>query len=93
MRKLFVIASLVVVFLGTGRTASAIEPRISEEALDAKVVLLPAFKANLDKTKVNLYLGNPLWSTWNLAHGGNWTAQFDTLTNHPRRVFGGADDW
>ena len=93
MRKLFVIASVVVVFLGTGRTASAIEPRISEEALDAKVVLLPALKANLDKTKVNLYLGNPLWSTWNLAHGGNWTAQFDTLTNHPRRVFGGAIPW
>ncbi len=93
MRKLFVIASLVVICLGTGRTASAIEPRISEETLDAKVVLLPALKANIDKTKVNLYLTNPLWSTWNLAHGGNWTAQFDTLTNHPRRVFGGAIPW
>ncbi|HEU4887925.1 MAG TPA: PepSY domain-containing protein, partial [Thermoanaerobaculia bacterium] len=93
MRKLFVIATLVVVFLGVGRTASAIEPRISEQALDAKVVLLPQLKANLDKTKINLYLANPLWSTWNLGHGGNWTAQFDTLTNHPRRVFGGAIPW
>lgn len=93
MRKLFVIASLVVAFLGTGRTASAIEPRISEEALDAKVVLLPALKSNLDTAKINLYLANPIWSTWNLGHGGNWKAQFDTLTNHPRRVFGGAIPW
>ena len=93
MRKLFVIASLIVAFLGTGRTASAIEPRISEEALDAKVVLLPALKSNLDNTKINLYLANPIWSTWNLGHGGNWKAQFDTLTNHPRRVFGGAIPW
>jgi hypothetical protein len=92
MRKLFVIASLVVL-LGTGRTASAIGPRINEETLDTKVVLLPALKANLDKTKINLYLANPVWSTWNLGHGGNWTAQFDTLTNHPRRVFGGAIPW
>jgi hypothetical protein len=90
MRKLFVIAFLVVAFLGASRPASAIEPRISEQALDAKVVVLPALKANLDNTKINLYLADPLWSTWNLGHGGNWTAQFDTLTNHPRRVFGGA---
>jgi hypothetical protein len=100
MRKLFVIASLVVVSLGAGRTASALVPRIGEavprigeSALDAKVVVLPALKSNFDNTKINLYLGNPLWSTWNLGHGGNWTAQFDTLTNHPRRVFGGAIPW
>jgi hypothetical protein len=93
MRKLFVIASLVVVSLGVGRTASAIEPRISEQALDAKTVVLPALKSNLDNARINLYLANPLWSTWNLGHGGNWTAQFDTLTNHPRRVYGGAIPW
>lgn len=93
MRKLYLIASLVVVFLGFGRTASAIEPRIREQALDAKVVVLPALKSTLDNTKINLYLANPLWSTWNLGHGGNWTAQFDTLTNHPRRVYGGAIPW
>jgi hypothetical protein len=97
MRKLFVIASLVVVFLGFGRTASAIEPRIvqvtEEQALDARTVVLPALKSNLDNAKINLYLANPLWSTWNLGHGGNWTAQFDTLTNHPRRVYGGAIPW
>jgi fibronectin type 3 domain-containing protein len=93
MRKLFVIAFLVVSILGAARTASAIEPRISEETLDAKVVLLPQLKSTLDKAKINLYLANPLWSTWNLGHGGNWTAQFDTLTNHPRRVFGGAIPW
>jgi hypothetical protein len=93
MRKLFGIAFMVVVVLGAGRTASAIEPRISEQALDAKVVVLPQLKSNLDKVKINLYLANPLWSTWNLAHGGNWTAQFDTLTNHPRRVYGGAIPW
>lgn len=93
MRKLFVIASAIVVFLGVGQTASAIEPRISEQALDAKVVVLPALKSNLDNAKINLYLANPLWSTWNLGHGGNWVAQFDTLTNHPRRVYGGALPW
>ena len=93
MRKLSVIASAIVVFLGVGRPASAIEPRISEQALDAKVVVLPALKSNLDNAKLNLYLANPLWSTWNLGHGGNWTAQFDTLTNHPRRVYGGAIPW
>lgn len=93
MRKLFGIAFMVVVVLGAGRSASAIEPRIGEQALDAKVVVLPALKSNLDNLKINLYLTNPLWSTWNLAHGGNWTAQFDTLTNHPRRVYGGAIPW
>jgi hypothetical protein len=93
MRKLFVITSLVVVFLGVGRPASAIEPRTTAQTLDAKVVVLPALKSTLDNTKINLYLANPLWSTWNLGHGGNWTAQFDTLTNHPRRVYGGAIPW
>lgn len=93
MRKLFVIASLALASLVADRSAFAIEPRISEQALDNKVVLLPALKANLDKTKASLYLANPLWSTWNLGHGGNWTAQFDTLTNHPRRVYGGAIPW
>jgi hypothetical protein len=93
MRKLFVTAFLVVVSLGAGRTASAIEPRVAEQALDTKVVVLPQLKSTLDNAKINLYLANPLWSTWNLAHGGNWTAQYDTLTNQPRRVYGGAIAW
>jgi hypothetical protein len=87
------VAALVIGLLSASRTASAIEPRLHEETLDHKVVLLPALKSNLDNTKINLYLANPLWSTWNLGHGGNWTAQFDTLTNHPRRVYGGAIPW
>lgn len=71
----------------------AIEPRIRETNLDAKSVTLPALKPLLDNAKINLYLASPTWSTWNLANGGNWTAQFDTLTNRPRRVFGGAIPW
>ncbi|HET7435882.1 MAG TPA: PepSY domain-containing protein [Thermoanaerobaculia bacterium] len=71
-------------------TAFAFDARRAEQALDAKALALPPLKANFDATKAQLYLANPVWSAWNLAHGGNWTAQFDTLTNHPRRVYGGA---
>lgn len=92
MRKLFAAAVLAVLFAGSER-AFAIAPRVNEQALDAKVVVLPALKTKLDVAKVNLYLSNPVWSTWNLGHGGNWTAQFDTLTNRPRRVYGGAIPW
>jgi hypothetical protein len=88
MRKLFVIALLLVC-----SSLFAIEPRIRETNLDAKAVTLPALKPLLDNTKINLYLASPTWSSFNLAHGGNWTAQFDTLTNRPRRVFGGAIPW
>jgi hypothetical protein len=90
MRKLSLIMFVVVL---VGSTSYAIEPRLKETALDAKVVTLPPLKANVDVTKINLYLANPLWSAWNAGHGGNWTAQFDTLTNHPRRVFGGSIPW
>ncbi len=92
MRKLSRIVSLLVLSL-VGSTAFAIGPRLSEAALDGKVVTLPPLKANVDVPKINLYLASPLWSVWNNAHGGNWTAQFDTLTNHPRRVYGGAIPW
>ncbi|HYH09161.1 MAG TPA: CARDB domain-containing protein [Thermoanaerobaculia bacterium] len=88
MRKWFVIALLLVC-----SSLFAIEPRIREASLDAKAVALPPLKPLLDNAKINLYLASPTWSAWNLAHGGNWTAQFDTLTNRPRRVFGGAIPW
>lgn len=91
MRKLSFLVSLVLFLVSS--TAFAIGPRLNETALDGKVVTLPPLKANVDITRINLYLASPLWSTWNLGHGGNWTAQFDTLTNHPRRVYGGAIPW
>jgi hypothetical protein len=90
MRKQFLILFVVIL---VGSTASAIEPRLHETSLDAKVVTLPPLKANVDAAKINLYLANPLWGAWNAGHGGNWTAQFDTLTNHPRRVYGGSIPW
>lgn len=88
MRKFFLVALLLVC-----SSLFAIEPRITEAALDAKVVTLPQLKPNLDTAKINLYLASPTWTAWNLAHGGAWTAQFDTLTNRPRRVYGGAIPW
>jgi hypothetical protein len=92
MRKLSFLASLMALSLVCS-TAFAIEPRLNETILDGKVVTLPPLKANVDITKINLYLAGPVWSAWNHGHGGNWTAQFDTLTNHPRRVYGGAIPW
>jgi hypothetical protein len=90
-RSLFPLLGIAVLLLSS--TAFAIEPRLHDEALDAKALALPALLPNVDASRVKLYLANPLWATWNLAHGGNWTAQFDTLTDHPRRVFGGAIPW
>lgn len=88
MRKLSLVALLLVC-----SSLFAIEPRVVETALDGKSVTLPQLKPNIDAAKINLYLASPAWSSWNLAHGGNWKAQFDTLTSRPRRVYGGAIPW
>lgn len=93
MRKQFPIVSLIVFLVLVCSSAFAIEPRLSDSALASKSVMLPQLKPNLDTAKLNLYLASPTWSAWNLGHGGNWTAQYDTLTNHPRRVWGGAIPW
>jgi len=64
-----------------------------EERLAAKSLGFPRLNPNYNQTQVDLYLSQPTWQSWNLSHGGNWTAQFDTLTDKPRRVFGGAIPW
>ncbi|HVR38588.1 MAG TPA: hypothetical protein VMU84_05795, partial [Thermoanaerobaculia bacterium] len=76
MRKLFIIASLVLV----SAHAFAFDARTTEDVLNAKALSLAPIAPNFDATRVTQYLQDPLWRTWNLAHGGNWTAQFDTLT-------------
>jgi hypothetical protein len=64
-----------------------------DEALAAKTLALPRLTPNYDQVQVDLYLTQGVWQAWNQAHGGNWTAQYDTLTGHPRRVYGGAIPW
>jgi len=64
-----------------------------EERLAAKSLGFPHLTPNYDQSQVDLYLSQPTWQSWNLSHGGSWTAQFDTLTGKPRRVFGGAIPW
>jgi len=70
----------------------AIDVRQSQ-ALDGKTLALPPLAPNYDAAKAQLYLVNPLWVAFNQSHGGNWFAQYDTLTGHPRRVLGGAIPW
>jgi hypothetical protein len=89
MRKLFFVVSLLLM----SATAFAIDVRRKEVALDARALTLPALAPDFDAARVKLYLANPIWSGWNLAHGGKWTAQYDSLTGHPRRAFGGAIPW
>ena len=74
-------------------TALGFDVRKTETALDSKTLALPQLAANYDAARVSLYLDDPLWKSWNQANGGNWTAQYDTLTGRPRRVFGGAVRW
>ena len=71
----------------------AIDARQAEASLAGKVVTLPQLSPKFDATQVKLYLTTPTWTLWNQAHGGKWTAQYDLLTGHPRRVFGGAIPW
>ncbi|MBW3566208.1 MAG: hypothetical protein KY459_15985 [Acidobacteria bacterium] len=71
----------------------AVDVREKELALDSKTLVLPALTPNYDQALVDLYLEDPSWKAWNDAHGGNWVAQHDTLTGHPRRVSGGALSW
>ena len=47
---------------------------------------LPQLTPNYDRARIDLYLTQGAWQTWNQSHGGNWTAQYDTLTGHPRRA-------
>lgn len=83
----------LVVVLTLAIPAVAFDGRSSALSLDAKAVVFPQLQANYDSAKVAEYLQSPAWQAWNSAHGGNWTAQYDTLTGKPRRVYGGALPW
>jgi len=83
---------LAILLLLVATNLYAIDVR-QPQALDAKTLTLPALSPNYDAAKAQLYLANPLWVAFNQSHGGNWSAQFDTLTGHPRRVLGGAIPW
>lgn len=84
---------VVLVLLTLAVASPAFEGRDKKLSLDAKALSFPRLEPNYDQTRVNLYLQDPAWTSWNAAHGGNWTAQFDTLTGKPRRVYGGAIPW
>jgi hypothetical protein len=84
---------LIFIFLLLATPLFAIDVRLTEASLDAKSVALPPVAANYDANRVQLYLADPSWSAWNQSHGGNWFAQYDTLTGHPRRVLGGSIPW
>lgn len=71
----------------------AIPGRSPALPLDGKARLLPAVQPDFDSARVAAYLAAPAWQGWNSAHGGNWTAQYDTLSDKPRRVYGGAIAW
>ncbi|HEX7150886.1 MAG TPA: hypothetical protein VF618_05315 [Thermoanaerobaculia bacterium] len=84
---------LIVALVLVASQLLAFDVRRKEELLDAKVKTLPPLKVNFDATKAQLYLLDPVWRAWNQSHGGNWTAQLDSLTGKPRRVLGGAIPW
>lgn len=71
----------------------ALEERAKPLSLDGKYKLFPSLQPYYDSEKVAAYLASPTWQAWNSAHGGNWTAQYDTLSGKPRRVYGGAIAW
>jgi hypothetical protein len=73
--------------------AFAIDVRQVEDALQAKTVTLPALAPDYDRARIDAYLASPAWTSWNDAHGRRWVAQYDSLTGHPRRVYGGALPW
>ena len=88
MRRIATIFALLLAAI----SAFAIDVR-QQQALDGKSLTLPPLAPNYDATRVQLYLANPLWVAFNQSHGGNWSAQYDTLTGHPRRVLGGSIPW
>src|ERR1051326_5408411 len=88
MRKLSLLALIAI-----SLPLFAFDVKRKQDALDAKSRAFPTLTANYDAARVSAYLSDPLWTSWNQSHGGNWTAQFDTLTGHARRVFGGAIPW
>lgn len=85
--------TLVLIVISLTFPASGFDGRTTTRSLDAKAVVFPALQPNYDSAKVAEYLASPAWQAWNSAHGGNWTAQYDTLTGKPRRVYGGALPW
>jgi hypothetical protein len=92
MRRLVLIVLASVMFV-SAPALQAFDAAQKQEALAAKALALPALAPQYDQARVDLYLSDPVWTSWNQAHGGNWVAQYDTLTGHPRRVLGGAIPW
>lgn len=90
MRRFISFVSVAGLVVLISANALAFDARVTQESLTAKAVALVPNAPNFDASRAALYLQDPVWRTWNLAHGGNWTAQFDTLTGHPRRAYGGA---
>lgn len=83
----------LVLLLSLALPVFAFDERSKALSLDGKYKLFPSLQANFDSAMVADYLASPAWQGWNSAHGGNWTAQHDTLSGKPRRVYGGAIPW
>jgi hypothetical protein len=92
---MFGFARLVALVTAVLSTVSilAIDVRPTAGTLDAKVLAVAPVRPNVDPVAVNTYLSSLTWTAWNAANGGRWVAQYDTLTGHPRRVYGGAMPW
>lgn len=93
MKTSFSIFSLALVLLVCVPAAVAVEPKHTADALDAKALAFPQLAPNYDQALVDAYLKDAVWTAWNASKGGKWTAQYDTLTAKPRRVWGGAIPW
>ncbi len=89
MRRL----ALAIALLLVASSLSAFDVKRKEALLDAKALAFPALNPQFDAARVQQYLASGVWSSWNAAHGGKWTAQYDTLTGHARRAWGGAVPW
>lgn len=85
--------SFVLLVLASSVPALAVEQPAAPAVPAGKTVALPPLSSGYDPAAAAAYLQSPLWSEWNARHGGRWTAQLDTLTGVPRRVWGGALPW
>src|SRR5581483_9330958 len=82
----------MILILALGTSAFAIDVR-QPQSLDGKTLTLPPLAPKYDTSRVQSYLADPAWIAFNQSHGGNWFAQYDVLTGHPRRVLGGSIPW
>lgn len=71
----------------------AFDVRNAESTLQSKTKAFSPLAIGYDAQAAEAWLQTAEWQHWNQLHGGNWTAQFDTRTGVPRRVWGGAIPW